>query len=769
MRFRIRSTPSGGLRVVREIPNGRLTTIEGQNGIGKTAAVRLLQLATGEQPFLSYPAAWTTLKQDLGPTTIEAEGMPEGILEWRLTPAMWPDTPEPVGPWIGEVMLDGNPFEWDKVPALLRVHRVAGDESLSQSLADQVQATLTSAARKFVSIEGAAAGWDLRIESLGYLTGAVTHEELVTARDETTAAETAYELAKSEAIKAREFLNRLDLARESRTRLGALIAELPALRTRLDELDRSETEIKRRLDELDEKAVQLLRSRQKSDDAVNEFVSLERLYTLRHDRRQRRQRELDHVLEAAGSASPNEFRAALPALRHELLLLRRQRLSLDRAGLLAELLDVLVPPLDKAVADSLGDEQIASVNDEAISVLGLRDGLRTTQGRIQGLETDEGRDLQRRIADLSGRVDQASRLFNAERLLRGAEKDAAETLTNLHRVFDRIGKQEGYEDIRRDREPLLDQLTQNAAEHSAVQQRVDELGDDDETTITTSLGPYSPDQVSDEEFAALRDGAESQLAELRLRQDETGTVLEGKRTHLRDRQAAVASAVREIEDDLSFDWLRSSSIELPRKDYSIDESVRLLTRLDAARRRLSEDLLGVRNDMQAYQQALDGLARRLRRAVAESDSADQRLVSAVREVFEEQFADELSAEEFRRTLFDDGSGVSLDLRRLSVTWTTVSGEKRTRPLEAFSSGERAFAYTRLQLEQIARFKTAHRVVVLDEFGAFIARDRRDELFRYIRRNVLGKVADQVIVILPLTQPLRVVDAATELIFQEAGA
>jgi hypothetical protein len=104
----------------------------------------------------------------------------------------------------------------------------------------------------------------------------------------------------------------------------------------------------------------------------------------------------------------------------------------------------------------------------------------------------------------------------------------------------------------------------------------------------------------------------------------------------------------------------------------------------------------------------------------------------------------------REQLFDSASTVEFDSSDLAVKWTTPDGMRRRRPLEAFSSGEQVFAYTRAKLETYRGLKdrTDYLVVFLDEFGAFVARDRFGELMRYVQMSVLGAIADQVVVMLP---------------------
>jgi hypothetical protein len=122
----------------------------------------------------------------------------------------------------------------------------------------------------------------------------------------------------------------------------------------------------------------------------------------------------------------------------------------------------------------------------------------------------------------------------------------------------------------------------------------------------------------------------------------------------------------------------------------------------------------------------------------------------VRTVFSKRLQSEFTQKEVAEAVFDSGEVLEVDLERFEITWRTAEGEMRTRPFEAFSSGERAFAYTRARMEAIANVPSEHRVIVLDEFGAFLASDRLDSLIRYIQDAVIGPVATQVVLVLPLS-------------------
>ena len=76
MLFSIDAETRGGLRVIPTIPNIERCWLEGRNGIGKTVAVRLLELVAGKQPFRSDGDAWAALKENLGPTTVVISEFP---------------------------------------------------------------------------------------------------------------------------------------------------------------------------------------------------------------------------------------------------------------------------------------------------------------------------------------------------------------------------------------------------------------------------------------------------------------------------------------------------------------------------------------------------------------------------------------------------------------------------------------------------------------------------------------------------------------------
>jgi hypothetical protein len=149
-----------------------------------------------------------------------------------------------------------------------------------------------------------------------------------------------------------------------------------------------------------------------------------------------------------------------------------------------------------------------------------------------------------------------------------------------------------------------------------------------------------------------------------------------------------------------------------------------------------------------------GIAPRARDTAPATPADYQRTLGAPLQTWvENALAESLTTPELLAQLFDGAERVRVGLDDLTLTWRPPGGGVQKRPLEAFSSGEQAFAYTRANLLRISRERRPGQsvVVFLDEFGAFVARDRLGQLMHFVEHEALGVVADQVVVMLPLSR------------------
>jgi hypothetical protein len=104
LEVRVDAATTNGLEIIEHLPATRPCRLEGRNGIGKSTLIRLLVLASGEQPYRADSRAWRSLKQSLGETAITISGL-EGApaaATLRFTPERWPDTPNALLPLMGD-------------------------------------------------------------------------------------------------------------------------------------------------------------------------------------------------------------------------------------------------------------------------------------------------------------------------------------------------------------------------------------------------------------------------------------------------------------------------------------------------------------------------------------------------------------------------------------------------------------------------------------------------------------------------------------------
>src|ERR1700691_2589440 len=94
MKFEFDAAPTGGLKIIRSIPDPTVCLIEGYNGVGKTMSVRLLMLCAGQQPYARQQLAWSTLRTGLGRVRITAEDLHGAAsIQWKFDSTQWPENP----------------------------------------------------------------------------------------------------------------------------------------------------------------------------------------------------------------------------------------------------------------------------------------------------------------------------------------------------------------------------------------------------------------------------------------------------------------------------------------------------------------------------------------------------------------------------------------------------------------------------------------------------------------------------------------------------
>ena len=772
MRFEIQATPTGDFGSSPEIPDIDLCQLQGGNGIGKSLAVRLLQLVTGApQPWSGRHKAWETLRTSLGETTIRIQGLrtsPAGPktseLVWELSPDDWPETPTTLGPWLS-AQLDGQLVGPEEIRRLLFVGRVAGDESLAQSLADDVRGT----GRVFEEQQNAFVQgrneWDALLRSIDQVSGVMNSKSLGDLADEIVAAQSSSKEAQHEHSVSQE--RRLALAEASR--IDELIRlvdeELPGLRSREEQLETNRANLEKELRDLAEKTAEVRANSAREQEIISELKHAESLYERRQSRLSGRVQEIKVALRFLGLSSElttAEVAKEQTQVRSQLSEVTRRRQVEDKAGLVIQVSEELERPIARAIQQGLEDEAIAFLEGTEISVAQLGTGIDVQREHLRDDLSTDAMSLQTEEQALKSRSGWLRELRDSIRLRDKAMADLEETRLKISDLLDKLQgtTKEQYTDLVRRRESVLENFTNTTTELTEVHDQVVRL---------TESGSAADLRSSLESLLAGENtslGLDVLIGQAQERVDNAKACVDSALLRLRAATQALAHAREQVMlgtarlADPEFSWLASGGIEMPESNQPVEQQADILHKLAISAESLRNELIALGAAGDEIGQELKDLAWSLERQEAHTSSERNRYATAVIEYFQRRFTEELRTDVIVDALFDRGLNVTLILRELSVSWDTPAGEKRNRPLEAFSSGEHAFAYTRVKLETLKTHRALNSVVFLDEFGAYIASDRLQQLTDYVQRHALGSIADQIVIILPRTSAVPKDDAFT---------
>jgi hypothetical protein len=870
--MRITISPGGaerapGLRVIAEIPDYPLCHLEGRNGIGKSVAARLLELATGAQPYAALPSAWVTLREQLGPTTITVSPLPAGgELVFRLKPARWPEHPDPPGDWLGEVTLDGAPVPHTAAWARLRVGRIAGDETLVQTLArDLDERSVVAAALDRRHVRPRADAWEESLSALAGDIGGITRSVLVDAAKGALAAASAAEMADGAAVRAAGVWTAAAAAAEAATALAARRRDLPTLLQALADATTRTDNARVALGDTQTRAQKAAVAVAASQTVRSDIARWERLLGLRQsawDREQAKERQLLSALALAERPERLRLAELVTDADEQCAAALAARDAVDLVDPRRRLAEQLEQPL-AAESPRLGSEVIAQIA-RPVTVAELLDGVRQVRSDLANRpRADELIELDkavlaadRRLRLLRALQSQANvtdrkqaRVAEADQMLDALFTDLdssgrtalEQAQAAVREASDAVVKAEvAAREVRKQIAELLEiPAAQPDASVETAAGRPDEADDeDDELAGADAADALYPDLDSDSALAEAarrdRDGAQA------LRQVDTAALADLARVAQADLaplvSAADAGPTEPVGEELfvALRWLHSAAVAAhAAADASTSAAAHAANTASTAAVRLNVLRATVRNaharltDQEspwapgvaallaaagvptnplpgdtateadsaaeptaaelAVADALDSVAAIARaQSAAAIDLADRlaalsgylsataaRVAPGGRDHgarpadfqrglgdrhrvdrwIEDVLADELTAPELLAELFDGAAKVRVDLTDLTVTWRAPAGGVRRRPLEAFSSGEQVFAYTRANLARLSRNRRPGQamVVFLDEFGAFVARDRLGQLMDFVEHHAVGRVADQVIVMLPLSR------------------
>ena len=767
MLIQISTEPRGPLKVVEELPDAKLAMLEGLNGIGKTLAVRILQLCTGTMPYPQDSLAWSSLREGLGHVTVEVtelEGANRVILiadsaDWQTT-----DEPGPTRDWFQSVTIDGEEVPLEAVRQLIRVHRFAGDEAITETFASLADIAAATAKR-----------WSLRyaapVESpLAELEGSA---EMALELLGNWSLETFGQLKAQAAAAVEDLSSATDIAEQAQQRRDAVLEALES-RGRLADIRRRAPGLENELADVDELIRQAQDEREEAQAAITalaarvgraEPLKLE----LRNARRtlERNRRDLTEAIRRVTTRASalrlaperDALREAIDILSQRVEDLHAEQTALDAAPAMRTLLDEVSEELADAESRGLASQVAVEDVDTGVqlSVSQTRAGMLTRRAYLEGQPPPpQAREVSQNLAN-------AVEELNRTRMVSAALDDVSRFLRLVNQNEDRVANAlragadgaaaEAMEQASDRRRASDETLLQLAATRAALAQQLGASADGTSEEATTRRLAEALERIgiTDAQLDEVSTAAEESAYQAQLTLGVAQQKAADARREVARAEAEIQRAAASLAEDDELAWVRAApgdQLRLPR-DADIEQTLAVVEGGRTLAVGVVDRLGGLRGQLGAVERALHGLARRLR-----GQSPDAVLyVDELQTWLASRFSAWLNNPLVRHELLPESEGdVSVDLSSRQVTWREASGE-RSRPLEAFSSGEQAFAYTRARLALLDEEASvaANRLIVLDEFGAFIAHDRLQGLLAYLRDRAVDHEHEQVLVVLPLSR------------------
>lgn len=754
MLWEIESLASNGLKSIPEIPALNPCLIEGRNGIGKTVAVQLIQLASGEFPveFSARPDLWNSMRERLGDTILKISGL-NGASEVSVafTPQEWPESVDVIDfELVGNASIDGRPAPMARVAELIHVERIAGNEDLADSidrhramLETQLKAAGDRVRAREREVRAAAGELLADLERVDPSMIGKSEQALTSALEEEAAAEIA---TQSEA-KRLELVVRLSELTRKRDVVDQSALDLLGAR---ESAAANVNQLERALAEAQEQADALAEVLRAEGGVAEKFAELSGLLRKRKEREARGARNVaDSAKRLDVDASPAAVASAVDACDQELESKAAEQRLLDSAGELRVVLDALGSTME---ATPLNDEILADGFAPPLTVATARHALRQRRRALAEVKTPaEVRTLAEGIQRLRAR--------RAELLA------LSEMLGRLARDIElREAAQAEYDQLEKQAEAASQNADASRAADAAVGRVQHELSLAHEALASNSRklaaqGTMSQ-QDAEREISQIRDMLEMDL-------NDSSPDVEAQRIALATADAELESARRKVavarrshalvQAELEHvatrlmneSWLKAITDNQPLFRASGEPDLERYRRVRAA---VLEGLASIR-EAGVLLSRLEGLCRSYFDTRPTGSSALDEPSRALREPFSRMLASRLleglRSASIRDRLFDGGEVTELDPATKTLTIKHGDGRVENRPMSSYSTGEQAFAFTQARILDIQPTAEPNRLLVLDEFGAFVSADRMPDLADFLASDPVREIADQVVVILPL--------------------
>ncbi|WP_422773662.1 hypothetical protein ACN28C_12610 [Plantactinospora sp. WMMC1484] len=646
------------------------------------------------------------------------------------------------------------------VQQLLRVHRMVGHETLTEMLAERVSDGATHVSAWITS---GGPGWNRRFALDNHIadvvdlipefdTPALHSEQRRVAEAASQAENIARQTSNTEAR-----IQALTTALRLSDQLEDVRGQGPGLETQLDALDREIGKLLSTRAGLDDELSRVAKQEHRNEQARSEFDKAQRHL-------QRREIELRqalaHFQEAARAAGiPANPDAVVTAMTEAVKRDEQLKADLPRVnqvpmlvGLLQSLSELALEAEASGIADAVLLHETASRRSWTVAAF-----RRACQHQAETLArqspTEEAEHLAEQIRQAEEQLTRVSLVAEAERTAEEAKLRLESALARAEKAATALPQQ-----TRDAFKRLLTLKSENETRIGELKARREQI-----SQARTLLGGGLTEQIliqqlttacqeAGVEQSRIRPeltSAEMSLDELKKSAGRTSADLERATSSLDGKIKAIVDASLALQ---AIPWIPEvTKARLAATgadaDKQLSELRRIAKSIDAVRVRL--DLFTFQ--AQAIADALTGVSAHFRGGVPAKGSWVPSVHSWIRSEVQRWF----DHPEVRDSLFDGGENVELDLATMEVSWT-AGGRTQTRPLQAFSSGEQALAYTRARLARLEREDgdPANRLIALDEFGAFISSRGMAGLRRYLHDRRRAMPQDQIVVILPLPEDSR---------------
>ena len=574
MHVRVKTNPTGPLRVIGSLPDARLAMLEGLNGIGKTLAVRVLQLCTGTMPYDPRSPAWESLREGLGEVEVEVADLAGAAsIKWSANSADWEADhgPIPHDSWFRSITINGLSATLDDVRQIISVTRLAGDEELTDTFASEAEAH-ASAVQRWSSRhagpgEGPLSRLERSAEDARELLTSVSIEMLQDLRSEANSASEDLVEKRETARQLQSYRGQTQEASDLLQQLREMRSQAPEVAIKLAEVDDLIKQKQKEQEKAQQDVTRLAAQVGRTEPLERELRNAERTLLRNSGKLAAASRRAAH--QAAGLNVEPEVGAVVTLIhqleQRESELLEWQQ-ELDKAPAMISLLGNLGQELAVAESSGLGDQLAVDYSDLGIhlTVSQTRAGMRARQGHLE----DQPPPPQAREA--------SQELAKIKRLLAGAEalRQKLEEVVRFGRLVDknedRVEKAlqagaggEAAQALQRasSRRRECDQaLLELAARRAALAQR---LGISSDGTSEQALSKQldgllqrlkvSRDQIEEEARVAEDLAAEAE-AELAV----AAEVERERKQKVSGAEATIRSAVGLLDSDARLAWVREA-------------------------------------------------------------------------------------------------------------------------------------------------------------------------------------------------------------------